>query len=172
MQTPNAAVTTAATAVAQANKLPSNITGPNGVAIGQRSFGTTSRGGGAVGQSSAQQRIPFTTTPGQLGTGGGGGRTGGFNKRAGFGSSFGGGHRRQGGGGGSGTPQQMFYCDVCKISCAGPQTYKVCCVDLRLIDAQLKIDSIFIFTNFLRHKKKFNKKIVFFSVLVFSRFFV
>lgn len=169
MQTPNAAATAAATAVAQVNKLPSNITGPNGAAIGQRNFGTTSRGGGAVGQSSSQQRIPFTTTPGQLGTGGGGGgRTGGFNKRAGFGSSFGGGHRRQGGGG-SGTPQQMFYCDVCKISCAGPQTYKVYCVDFRLIDTIENTQ--FLFVPIFLGIKNFKKMIIVFLGLVKNGFF-
>jgi zinc finger RNA-binding protein len=49
--------------------------------------------------------------------------------RKGFGSGSGG-----GGGGGGGMkamrpkqppkPQQLHYCDVCKISCAGPQTYR------------------------------------------------
>lgn len=60
-------------------------------------------------------RVPFTTTPGQLG---GGPNTGGGPKRAGFGF-------KKPGGGPPGAQQPMFYCDVCKISCAGPQTYKV-----------------------------------------------
>lgn len=57
----------------------------------------------------------------------------GYGNRKGFGAGGGGG----GGGGGVGgggmkamrpkqppKPQQLHYCDVCKISCAGPQTYR------------------------------------------------
>ncbi len=49
------------------------------------------------------------------GTGGRGGAHQGFMKRNQSGS---------GSGGNSGGNVQVFYCEVCKISCAGPQTYK------------------------------------------------
>ena len=53
--------------------------------------------------------IPFTTTPGQMTNNGLNG-----NKNKVFKP------RRPG-------TQQMFYCEVCKVSCAGPQTYKEHC---------------------------------------------
>lgn len=71
------------------------------------------------------------------GNAGGGG--GGYNKKQGGGGPHhhghgGGGHGGAGGGGGPNNnkarmkpqpkPQQLHYCEVCKISCAGPQTYR------------------------------------------------
>jgi hypothetical protein len=62
-----------------------------------------------------------------------GGGGGGQSRRGGLGSQFGGGGNKfrgnrpnggNAGGGGGGQPVPVFYCEVCKISCAGPQTYK------------------------------------------------
>jgi zinc finger RNA-binding protein len=84
------------------------------------------RGGGASGGGPKWGQLP-----GQAGAAK-------FNKPA-YGQGFGGGggggrggshqgpmRRNQGGVGGvgGGAPVQVFYCEVCKISCAGPQTYK------------------------------------------------
>jgi len=85
------------------------------------------RGGGASGGGGGGPK--WGQLPGQAGAAK-------FNKPA-YGQGFGGGggrggshqgpmRRNQGGVGGvgGGAPVQVFYCEVCKISCAGPQTYK------------------------------------------------
>jgi hypothetical protein len=78
--------------------------------------------GGIVNQANAYKAqnankwpptIPFTTTPGQLT--GGVGMQANRNIRPG---SFANKPRRPPGN------QQTFYCEICKVSCAGPQTYK------------------------------------------------
>lgn len=115
----------------QQNKMGSTISqGP------QRYNPIASSGRPATASNTQQQNqasrgaVPYANvnTGGQHMSGGGTHQTG-FKNRAGFGYVGGGGQRKMGGGGGgnsggAGAQQPMFYCEVCKISCAGPQTYK------------------------------------------------